>query len=405
SFLRFFQYAAGDGGAQYFEEAIAYAKQGLGKAAKNQHVFYHQMGLVYQQKLTFVGTKEERITVSDSALQNYYQALQFAQRDGAISTTRTLMSNISILCDYRKTSLNTDCQNILNAPTDQFLNSAYDSIVNNITGDLKDLNRQIVAVEKQEIINRESKNRLLQQIIGGAIFLVALLSFLLLYQQLQKKRLSAKMEALRAQINPHFISNSLNAIENLVNQDQKEAAAKYLIHFSRFSRKILSSSRSGMTSLHNEIDTIEHFLALEKLRFRDKLHYHIYVDNQLQTHMIAVPAMVIQPYVENAIIHGLKPKKQAGTLGIRIEADGKDLRIVIEDDGIGREKSRALQAASVLRKNRKSQGLQISAERIKSMGKVKGKHVSIIDLYDEDQRAEGTKVVLRMPLKQKKKTT
>ncbi|MEL7531685.1 MAG: histidine kinase, partial [Bacteroidota bacterium] len=190
----------------------------------------------------------------------------------------------------------------------------------------------------------------------------------------------------------------------LVNQDKKEAAAKYLIHFSRFSRKILNSSRSGFTSLANELETIEHFLALEQLRFRDKLHYHVFADESLDADQIEVPAMVIQPYVENAVLHGLKPKKQAGTLYIHVESQGKDLRIVIEDDGIGRQKSRELQSASVLQKNRKSQGMQITAERIKSMGKVKGKHVEIIDLYDEDHRAEGTKVVLRMPLKQRKNT-
>lgn len=403
SLLRIYQYLESKGATKYFTESVNFALQGLQQSSKNQHKFYNQIGLLYQQKLSFVSADQDRIIASDSALRNYYQALKYAREEGAISTTRELMTNISILCDYRKNSLKVDCQSILNASTDQFLNNSYDAIVENITADLQDLNKQIVVVEKEEIINRESKNRLLQQIIGGAIFLVALLSFLLLYQQLQKKRLGAKMEALRAQINPHFISNSLNAIENLVNQDQKEDAAKYLIHFSRFSRKVLNSSRSPITSLANELDTVEHFLALEQLRFRDKLHYHIFAEDQLENHLIEVPAMVIQPYVENAIIHGLKPKKQAGTLIIHVEQDGKDLRIVIEDDGVGREKSKLMQAASVLGQKRKSQGMQITKERIQSMGKVKGKHVEIIDLYDEDQQAEGTKVILRLPLKLKKR--
>ncbi|MEL7535123.1 MAG: hypothetical protein AAFN10_27720, partial [Bacteroidota bacterium] len=202
SLLRIYQYLAMAGDESYFQESIQFAKKGLEQASKNQHIFYNQIGLLYQQKLNFVSAKEDRIAFSDSALRNYNQALHFAQNDAAISTTKALMYNISILCDYRKGALGVDCQEILQASTDQFLNSAYDSILNNITGDLKDLNRQIIEVEKQEIVNRESKNRLLQQIIGAAIFLVALLSFLLLYQQLQKKRLSAKMEALRAQINP-----------------------------------------------------------------------------------------------------------------------------------------------------------------------------------------------------------
>ncbi|MFK7920939.1 MAG: histidine kinase [Bacteroidia bacterium] len=403
SLLRLRQYDLSNGIEKYRIQSIDYANIGLQLDNKDKHIFYNQKGVAFYLQLFYVKSDAERILISDSAISNYNKAFNYASKVGEIKTTRDMVPSIIELCDYRNTSLKVPCDGILNTSIDNFINDSYGKIIDNIGDDLKGLNQQIVKIENQEIINQESKNRLIQQIIGAGIFLIATLVFLLLYQQLQKKRLSAKMEALRAQINPHFISNSLNAIENLVNQDQKEAAAKYLIHFSRFSRKILNSSRQSFTSLANELGTIEHFLALEQLRFRDKLAYEVIADKQIDTNSIQVPSMILQPYVENAIWHGLKPKSEAGTLLIRLSQDGKDLLIAIEDNGVGRVKSQELQASSVLGQKRKSQGMQITYERLKSMGRVKGKHVEIVDLYDDNDQAIGTKVILRIPLTHKKK--
>lgn len=403
SILRLWQYDLSNGAEKYRIQSIAYANAGLQLDNQDKHIFFNQKGVVFHYQFYYAQNDVERIISSDSAISNYYQAFRYASKAGEIKTTRDMVHNITDLCDYRQTSLKVPCDGILNTTIDSFINNSYGEIIDNVGNDLKGLNQQIVEIENQEIINQESKNRLIQQIIGGGIFLIATLVFLLLYQQLQQKRLSAKMEALRAQINPHFISNSLNAIENLVNQDQKEAAAKYLIHFSRFSRKILNSSRQSFTSLANELGTIEHFLALEQLRFRDKLAYEVIADKQLDTNSIQVPSMILQPYIENAIWHGLKPKSEPGTLLIRLSQDGKDLQIVIEDNGVGRVKSQELQASSVLEQDRKSQGMQITYERLKSMGRVKGKHVEIVDLYDDNDQAIGTKVILRIPLSHKNK--
>ena len=149
------------------------------------------------------------------------------------------------------------------------------------------------------------------------VLVIFLLQIILQIQQ--QKRLQARMETLRAQINPHFMSNSLNAIESLVNQDQKQAASKYLIHFSRLTRRLLNSSRNPQTSLKEELKTLEHFLALEQLRFRDKLQYDIMVASGLNPENIEVPAMILQPYVENAIWHGLMHKEGTGNILIELK--------------------------------------------------------------------------------------
>lgn len=205
------------------------------------------------------------------------------------------------------------------------------------------------------------------------------------------------MEALRAQINPHFMSNSLNAIENLINQDKKQEAAKYLIHFSRLSRQILQRSRSPNVSLKEELRTLKHFLELEKLRFQDKLNYEIVVDDKLNTELVEVPALLLQPYVENAIWHGIKPKAEPSHLRIELRREDKYLLGIVEDDGIGRERSRELKAQSVLQQ--KSMGMEITEERIQGMGKVKGTQVEVIDLRNDSGEPAGTRVQIRLPLR------
>jgi len=141
-------------------------------------------------------------------------------------------------------------------------------------------------------------------------------------------------------------------------------------------------------------------LALEQLRFRDKLSFEIQVDPTLQAEEIEVPAMIMQPYLENAIWHGIKPKDGPGLLKIEVKRSGKFLDCIIEDDGIGRAKAAELKAASVLK--HKSMGTQITEERLR-MSKVKGAKVEIIDLYEND-RAAGTRVMLRLPFQLRKKT-
>jgi LytS/YehU family sensor histidine kinase len=222
----------------------------------------------------------------------------------------------------------------------------------------------------------------------------------LIVQGQKNRRIQAEMDALRAQINPHFISNSLNAIESLVNFGDTKAAAKYLVHFSRLSRQILNGSRASMISLAEELKTLKHFLALEQLRFRDKLTFDIQIIDDIPAEVIQVPAMILQPYAENAIWHGIKPKAEGGHVQVNIRKIDKMLVCIVEDNGIGREKSRAMRKASVLK--HKSMGMQITEERLKNLGKIKGSHIEIIDLKNEGGEAEGTKVIIRFPYQIKK---
>lgn len=383
---------------KYYEKPEDFAcglqnlKECLNYAHDNDYRTYEILGNIFQDSWR-VDIDESH---ADSAIMYYKLAMEEARKEGVIQKMKALSANISALYGYAG-GLH---QPALGEKLETFLDRNYGGVVDTITGNTKSAYQRINAVEQRDIKVNAANKRRGQLFISLAVLLVAALVFLFALQRQQNRRLKAEMEALRAQINPHFISNSLNAIENLVNMGHAEAASKYLVHFSRLSRQILNGSRSATTSLASELKTLEHFLALEQLRFRDKLAYDIQVSPEVDAEQAIVPAMILQPYVENAIWHGIKPKAEGGHVWISIEKEGKVLVCSIEDDGVGREKSRAMREASVLK--HKSMGMQITEERLKSIGRIKGSHILIQDLEDESGQAAGTRVVLRLPYRLRK---
>lgn len=375
-----------------FTEALQNLKQCLEYGQDNDYRTYQILGNIFQDSW-FIDIEENH---ADSAIFYYKLAMEEARKAGAIRTMKDLSKDIVTLCDYRggihKPALGEEIG--------AFLDRNYTGVVNTLTLSTKTAYQRINTVEQRDIQVSAANKRRNQLFIGLAILFVAAAIFLFALQRQQNRRLKAEMEALRAQINPHFISNSLNAIENLVNQGNAEAASKYLVHFSHLSRQILNGSRSATTNLASELKTLEHFLALEQLRFRDKLAYNIDVGPEIDPERVVVPAMILQPYVENAIWHGIKPKAEGGLVQITIQREEKILVCAIEDNGVGREKSSAMREASVLK--HKSMGMQITEERLKTIGRIKGSQVMIEDLKDDAGRASGTKVILRLPYRLRK---
>ena len=360
------------------------------------YVTLELMGKAYYSKARKAGPYPE----IDSAIVYFKAAVLEAKKIGAPKIMEPLVDNISKLCNARVIIIGKDCSDLLSDPSMTFLNKQYKELNDTIVNRLQAASRQnnAFALQLQESENKHRVNTI--WMTSGAGLVIAGFIFLILLQRQQQKRLKAKMEALRAQINPHFVSNSLNAIESLVNHDQKDAAAKYIIHFSRLSRQILNSSRDGVTTLAEELKMLEHFMALEQLRFRDKMTYRIEVAPELENQPVELPAMILQPYVENAIWHGIKPKQGTGFLLIKVEKQDRSLICTIEDDGIGREKAREIKAKSLMQ--HKSVGMQITQERLKTIGHVKDTQVDIIDLYDDQGQAAGTRIVIRLPFKIKK---
>jgi LytS/YehU family sensor histidine kinase len=216
--------------------------------------------------------------------------------------------------------------------------------------------------------------------------------------QQQHKASELEMQALRAQMNPHFIFNSLNSINMFILENNKLQASEYLSKFSRLVRLILQNSQEALIPLGRELEALELYLELEALRFDNKFEYKIAVDDDVDTTVLKVPPLIIQPYAENAIWHGLMHKKEKGHLRIELYEQDEILLCKVIDDGIGRKKAAELKTKSA--STHKSMGMRITADRIAMMQQQKqnGTSISITDLVLSDGSAEGTEVLIKIPL-------
>ena len=151
----------------------------------------------------------------------------------------------------------------------------------------------------------------------------------------QKQINELQMNALQLQMNPHFVFNSINSINYFIIQNDRDKASNYLAKFSRLIRQILENSKSKLISLEQELEAINLYLEIEHVRFEGKFDFEIELDEDVQLSTIEIPPLIIQPYVENAIWHGLMHKKEPGQLLIQIQNAGDQVQCIIEDDGIG----------------------------------------------------------------------
>jgi ligand-binding sensor domain-containing protein/putative methionine-R-sulfoxide reductase with GAF domain len=215
----------------------------------------------------------------------------------------------------------------------------------------------------------------------------------------QKKMADIEMQALRAQMNPHFIFNCLNSINRYIVKSDQATASLYLTRFAKLIRLILDNSNSKNVILSNELEALRLYIDMEALRFDKKFKYSIVVDESVNAETVEVPPLIIQPYVENAIWHGLLHKETEGFLKISIRLISENMiECVIEDNGIGRDKAKELRSKSAV--TRKSLGMKLTENRLSLLNKYAEltASVDIIDLKDEISSAEGTKVVLKIPI-------
>ena len=214
-----------------------------------------------------------------------------------------------------------------------------------------------------------------------------------------KKQLGElEMQVLRTQMNPHFIFNSLNSINRFILQNNKSQASEYLTKFSRLVRMILENSQDKLITLETELESLELYLKLEALRFDDHFSYKIVVHDDVDITAVKVPPLIIQPYSENAVWHGLMNKEEKGHLSIEVMTQDGWLLIKITDDGIGREKASILASESAAQ--HRSMGLGITSQRIAMMREHYSKEpaVTITDLVEPDGNPCGTEVVIKLPI-------
>ena len=204
------------------------------------------------------------------------------------------------------------------------------------------------------------------------------------------------MQSLQSPLNSHFIFNSLNAIQNYIFTNEEVKANEYLSKFSRLIRGYLEASKKQFIGLFEEIDLLQLYLSLESLRSGEHFEYSISIEEELDN-TVQIPSNIIQPFVENAIEHGLKNKEGRGHLRITWRKDGKSLVCTVEDDGIGRE------FAQQIKKNhlkKQSLGIKIIRERINAIKEFDRSdiEINIADLHPGVSN-KGTKVTIKMPLR------
>lgn len=212
-----------------------------------------------------------------------------------------------------------------------------------------------------------------------------------------------QLKALRAQMNPHFVFNALNSVQNYITSNDTNQAAKYLAQFAHLMRQSLEYSELEVISLEKEIEFLRNYLDINmNLRFEDQLKYEIHIDEEIEEDIYGVPTMIIQPYVENAIEHGIRSKRK-GTIKVEFTLyDDNTILCTVEDDGIGRQKARELQMKNPNFKDHKSMGTRITQDRLEILlqsRNMEAQAVEIHDLVDEKSgKALGTRVEIRIPI-------
>jgi ligand-binding sensor domain-containing protein/putative methionine-R-sulfoxide reductase with GAF domain len=216
--------------------------------------------------------------------------------------------------------------------------------------------------------------------------------------EINKMLAESQLMALRAQMNPHFVFNCLNSIQECIVTEKYGEASKYLNKFSKLFRTVLNNSGRNLVSINEEKEVLELYLELEQMRFEKSFSYEMIVDEELETDEILIPSMLLQPYVENALWHGLMHKDGERKLRIEFERiDEEVFRCTIDDNGIGRKKSFELKAQQSKAKRHESKGLKISKDRIEVLQK-QGYHATLemTDKYDEAGEATGTTITIEL---------
>ncbi|NNL80943.1 MAG: histidine kinase [Flavobacteriaceae bacterium] len=212
---------------------------------------------------------------------------------------------------------------------------------------------------------------------------------------ISEQLLGLEKQALRAQMNPHFVFNALNSIQHLITEGEEKKSILYLNKFSKLLRGILDNSQSTRHTLSHELEILDNYLELEFLRLGEQFTYELNIPESLFDERIEMQGLLFQPFIENAIHHGLAPKSSGGNLKVDFENHEHYIRCIIEDDGIGRVKAREIAS----KRYHKSRGIGIVEKRIKLMSKSHDPDaIKIIDLYTETGESKGTRVELKIPI-------
>ena len=257
-----------------------------------------------------------------------------------------------------------------------------------------ELNNQELTLLYQE----RKLQRLLIYFLIALILILGITGFLIfrISRKRRKMNLMLALRSLRTQMNPHFIFNALNSVNSYIAQSDERAANKYLADFSRLMRDVMENSEHDFIPLSTEIRILQLYLNLEYTRFKEKFQYELYIDPALDKDVVFLPPMLVQPYVENAVWHGLRYLDKPGFLKVSFTQKEQGLLIIVEDNGIGRQKSEELKTAN--QKTRISTGLKNTANRVRLINELHQTSVKIS--VSDPENGNGTIVQIIVPISQ-----
>lgn len=266
--------------------------------------------------------------------------------------------------------------------------------------DLEIFEKESSLYEKDEelIAERYEQQRLINWLLLFLLGIGSIIIFIIYRNSREKRRANEllALKSLRSQMNPHFIFNALNSVNSFISKNDERSANKFLSEFSKLMRMVLENSHEDFVSLTQELAVIELYVKLEHYRFRDKFDYTYNLDDSIDAEHYDIPPMLIQPFIENAVWHGLRYKEDFGKMSVNIYEEQGSIIVEIKDDGIGRLKSKSLKTKN---QNQQSKGLKNTEERLKLINKLykKNYQLSISNLHP-DQEETGTHVKLTLPL-------
>ena len=251
--------------------------------------------------------------------------------------------------------------------------------------------------EKRELDQAQVEQQRTITYVLSFVLLLVFAGLIFFYRSYRQKQIANKLlsiRSLRSQMNPHFIFNSLNSVNSFISKSDERSANKYLSEFARLMRSVLEHSKHDFVLLSDELEVLDRYLRLEHLRFESQFDYELTIDASIESNQLLIPPMLVQPYVENAIWHGLRYKQGKGLLQLSVLDEDQRVRIVLEDDGIGREESKRLKTQH--QKQGKSTGIKNTTSRLELLNEVHQINISctISDLNDD---GSGTRVELIMP--------
>lgn len=373
-----------------FDDAIAINQQLLGNAKKDND--FNQQ-IVQLQSLSEIYFKKNE---PQKAITTLKEAYRLATEKG--NTAEVKKSLTTLLSYYKSNGNDAESMELYN---DFFQN--FDKIIASDTTliDAKTFQlteNKIQQLEKEKGLKDEliaRKNNFNYVLIGAVLLLIVF--FILIAKALfsiKRKNKEIALQSLRREMNPHFIFNSLNSVNQFISQNNELEANKYLSSYSKLMRNMMENSNKDFVTLSNEISQLKKYLDLEHLRFQDKFDYTISVDETIDTETTFIPNMIIQPHLENAIWHGLRYLENKGLLLLKFELEGNKIKVIIDDNGIGLSKSAELKTAN--QKVHDSRGLSNTKERIELLNDLYKHQISFSII--EKTEGTGTRVEIQFPI-------